>query len=43
MENGYTRMYPINANGMTAISLGLHYREVLGKRPAYGTDTQDRL
>jgi len=35
MENGYTRMYPINANGMTAISLGLHYREVLGKRPAY--------
>lgn len=35
MENGYTRIYLINASGMTAISLGLHYREVLSKRPAY--------
>ncbi|KAK0619514.1 hypothetical protein B0T14DRAFT_209641 [Immersiella caudata] len=35
MESGYTRMYLLNANGMTAISLTLHYREVLGKSPAY--------
>lgn len=35
LESGCTRMHLINANGMTAISLGLHYREAEGKTPAY--------
>ncbi|KAK0735324.1 hypothetical protein B0T21DRAFT_411962 [Apiosordaria backusii] len=35
LENGYTRMVLINANGMTALNLGLNYREALGKAPAY--------
>ncbi|KAK4450333.1 hypothetical protein QBC34DRAFT_461816, partial [Podospora aff. communis PSN243] len=35
MESGYTRMHLLNANGMTAISLTLHYRQVVGKPPAY--------
>ncbi|KAK4174862.1 hypothetical protein QBC36DRAFT_356192 [Triangularia setosa] len=35
LENGYTRMVLINANGMAAINLGLNYREALGHAPAY--------
>ncbi|KAK0662473.1 hypothetical protein QBC41DRAFT_368312 [Cercophora samala] len=35
LENGYTRMVLINANGMTALNLGLNYREALGHAPAY--------
>jgi hypothetical protein len=35
LANGYTRMVLINANGMTAINLGLERREALGHSPAY--------
>ncbi|KIM95647.1 hypothetical protein OIDMADRAFT_133314 [Oidiodendron maius Zn] len=35
LENGYTRMVLINANGMTAINLGLNYRQAFGSAPAY--------
>ncbi|KAK4645796.1 hypothetical protein QC761_204725 [Podospora bellae-mahoneyi] len=35
LENGYSRMVLINANGMTALNLGLNYREALGHAPAY--------
>ncbi|KAK4148706.1 hypothetical protein C8A00DRAFT_47516 [Chaetomidium leptoderma] len=35
LENGYTRMNLINANGVAAINLGLNYREALGKAPTY--------
>ncbi|KAK0720155.1 hypothetical protein B0H67DRAFT_177949 [Lasiosphaeris hirsuta] len=33
--DGYTRMVLINANGMTAINLGLNFREAPGHAPAY--------
>jgi hypothetical protein len=35
LQNGYTRMVLINANGMVAINLALEYREALGYAPAY--------
>ncbi|KAF2138606.1 uncharacterized protein K452DRAFT_89052 [Aplosporella prunicola CBS 121167] len=35
LEKGYTRMILINANGMTAINLGLEYRQALNEEPAY--------
>ncbi|KAK3939958.1 hypothetical protein QBC46DRAFT_314542 [Diplogelasinospora grovesii] len=35
LKNGYTRMVLINANGVTAINLGLDYREARGRTPAY--------
>jgi hypothetical protein len=38
LDNGYTRMILVNANGMTAINLGLNYRQVFGTTPAYDYD-----
>lgn len=38
LENGYTRMILVNANGMTAINLGLNYRQVFNASPAYDYD-----
>lgn len=35
LENGYTRMVLINANGMTAINLGLNRRQAPNTSPAY--------
>ncbi|KAK0622619.1 hypothetical protein B0T14DRAFT_150695 [Immersiella caudata] len=35
LQNGYTRMVLINANGVVAINLGLERREALGHAPAY--------
>ncbi|OBT89657.1 hypothetical protein VE02_01793 [Pseudogymnoascus sp. 03VT05] len=35
LENGYTRMVLINANGMTAINLGLNRRQAPYTSPAY--------
>ncbi|KAI1135791.1 hypothetical protein F5Y05DRAFT_421172 [Hypoxylon sp. FL0543] len=38
LENDYTRLILVNANGMIAVNLGLNYRQVRGKRPAYDYD-----
>jgi hypothetical protein len=35
LENGYTRMVLINANGVTAINLGLNRRQAPNTSPAY--------
>ncbi|PKS08635.1 hypothetical protein jhhlp_005022 [Lomentospora prolificans] len=35
LEDNYTRIILVNANGMTAINLGLNYRQTIGKAPAY--------
>ncbi|KFY75442.1 hypothetical protein V499_04567 [Pseudogymnoascus sp. VKM F-103] len=35
LENGYTRMVLINANGLTAINLGLNRRQAPNTSPAY--------
>ncbi|OBT77156.1 hypothetical protein VF21_05058 [Pseudogymnoascus sp. 05NY08] len=35
LENGYTRMVLINANGMTAINLGINRRQAPNTSPAY--------
>ncbi|KAI1410001.1 hypothetical protein F5Y13DRAFT_202628 [Hypoxylon sp. FL1857] len=38
LENDYTRPILVNANGMIAVNLGLNYRQVRGKPPAYDYD-----
>ncbi|XXG96343.1 hypothetical protein Hte_002625 [Hypoxylon texense] len=38
LENDYTRLTLVNANGMVAINLGLNYRQMRGKPPAYDYD-----
>ncbi|KAH9996985.1 hypothetical protein F4779DRAFT_606637 [Xylariaceae sp. FL0662B] len=38
LENDSTRPMIINANGMIAINLGLNYRQIRGKSPAYDYD-----
>ncbi|KAI1401948.1 hypothetical protein F4819DRAFT_486023 [Hypoxylon fuscum] len=38
LENDYTRLVLVNANGMVAVNLGLNYRQVRGKSPAYDYD-----
>ncbi|KAI1456514.1 hypothetical protein F4805DRAFT_468035 [Annulohypoxylon moriforme] len=38
LENDYTRPILVNANGMVAVNLGLNYRQVRGRTPAYDYD-----
>ncbi|KAI0830953.1 hypothetical protein F5Y06DRAFT_290631 [Hypoxylon sp. FL0890] len=38
LENDYTRPILVNANGMIEVNLGLNYRQVRGKPPAYDYD-----
>ncbi|KAI0180735.1 hypothetical protein GGR52DRAFT_566993 [Hypoxylon sp. FL1284] len=38
LENDYTRLTMVDADGMVAISLGLNYRQARGKSPAYDYD-----
>jgi hypothetical protein len=38
LEDGYTQMQLVNADGLVAINLGLQYRQVPGTAPAYNYD-----
>ncbi|KAI1214344.1 uncharacterized protein F4807DRAFT_455984 [Annulohypoxylon truncatum] len=38
LENDYTRPILVNANGMVEVNLGLNYRQVRGRAPAYDYD-----